>query len=47
MNQTLYVGWFVASLGGADIAYLVGFVVAAAVFWLLENASPTSVPAQP
>jgi len=46
MNQTLYVGPFVANLGGADIAYLVGFVVAAVVYWLLENASPSSVPAE-
>jgi NCS1 family nucleobase:cation symporter-1 len=44
MNQTLYVGWFVGNLGGADIAYLVGFIVAGAIYWLLEGASPTSVP---
>jgi nucleobase:cation symporter-1, NCS1 family len=44
MNQTLYVGWFVNTLGGADIAYVVGFVVAGVIYWLLEGASPSSVP---
>jgi NCS1 family nucleobase:cation symporter-1 len=43
MNQTLFVGPFVNALGGADIAYLVGFVVAAIVYWVLENRSRTSV----
>ncbi|HET9614645.1 MAG TPA: cytosine permease, partial [Candidatus Limnocylindrales bacterium] len=43
MNQTLYVGAFVNALGGADIAYLVGFVVAGIVFWVLERQSSTSV----
>jgi len=41
-----FVGWLVNSVGGADIAYLVGFVVAGVVYWLLESASPSSVPAQ-
>src|SRR5438132_5691166 len=45
MNQTLYVGPLVASLGGADIAYLVGFLVAGVAYWLLEGSSPSSVPA--
>jgi NCS1 family nucleobase:cation symporter-1 len=43
MNQTLFIGPFVNSLGGADIAYLVGFVVAGIVFWFLENRSSTAV----
>jgi cytosine/uracil/thiamine/allantoin permease len=30
-------------LGGADIAYFVGFIVAGIVYWALENRSPTSV----
>jgi NCS1 family nucleobase:cation symporter-1 len=43
MNQTLYVGPLVETLGGADIAYIVGFVVAGIVYWVLENASSSSV----
>ena len=43
MNQTLFVGPFVNALGGADVAYFVGFIVAAIVYWILENRSPTSV----
>jgi NCS1 family nucleobase:cation symporter-1 len=43
MNQTLFVGPFVDALGGADIAYFVGFIVAGIVYWILENRSPTSV----
>lgn len=45
MNQTLFIGPLVDPLGGADIAYLVGFVVAGVAYWLLERLSPTSVPA--
>src|SRR4051794_29878119 len=44
MNQTLFVGPLVSALGGADIAYLVGFVVAAIVYWALENRGSTAVP---
>ena len=44
MNQTLYVGPVANALGGADIAYLVGFVVAGAVYWVLEPRLRTSVP---
>ena len=44
MNQTLYVGPLVATLNGADIAYIVGFIVAAIAYWLLENASSSAVP---
>ena len=46
MNQTLYVGPSATALGGADIAYLVGFVVAGAVYWVLEKYTrSTAVPA--
>jgi nucleobase:cation symporter-1, NCS1 family len=43
MNQTLFIGPLVGTLGGADIAYVVGFVVAAVVYWVLENRSSTAV----
>ncbi len=43
MNQTLYVGPASTALGGADIAYLVGFVVAGALYWFLERTSSTAV----
>jgi len=44
MNQTLYVGPASTALGGADIAYLVGFVVAGALYWILEPRLRTAVP---
>ena len=37
MNQTLYVGPFAEALGGADIAYFVGFLVAGVLYWVLET----------
>ncbi len=38
MNTTFYVGWLVDDLGGADIAWLIGFVVPAVVYFaLLRN----------
>jgi NCS1 family nucleobase:cation symporter-1 len=43
MNQTLFIGPLVDSLGGADIAYVVGFVVAGIAYWFLENRSSTAV----
>ena len=47
MNQTLFTGPLVGSLGGADIAYFVGFLVAAIVYWALESYTGTSaVPAE-
>ena len=46
MNQTLYVGPLANALGGADIAYVVGFVVAGALYWVLEGRSPSSVGAE-
>jgi NCS1 family nucleobase:cation symporter-1 len=45
MNQTLYVGPLATALGGADIAYIVGFVVAGAVYWALERRASTAVAA--
>jgi NCS1 family nucleobase:cation symporter-1 len=45
MNQTLFVGPVASALGGADITYVIGFVVAGGAYWLLERSSPTSVPA--
>jgi nucleobase:cation symporter-1, NCS1 family len=44
-NQTLYVGPAANALGGADVTYVVGFVVAGILYWLLERSSRTSVPA--
>jgi len=44
MNQTLYVGPAANALGGADIAYLVGFVAAGALYWVLEPRMRTAVP---
>ncbi|HEY7936324.1 MAG TPA: cytosine permease [Candidatus Limnocylindrales bacterium] len=40
-----FVGWAADKLGGADIAYVIGFIVAAVVYWALERSSPSSVPA--
>ena len=45
MNQTLFVGPLVSTLGGADIAYVVGFIVAAILYWILENQSSSAVQA--
>jgi NCS1 family nucleobase:cation symporter-1 len=46
MNQTLYVGPASTALGGADIAYLVGFVVSGALYWVLEPRMRTAVPVE-
>ncbi|WP_310961958.1 purine-cytosine permease family protein [Nocardioides terrisoli] len=35
MNTTFYVGWWVDDLGGADIAWLIGFVVPALAYYVL------------
>jgi len=44
-NQTLYVGPAANALGGADVTYVVGFAVAAVLYWVLErSAGRTSVP---
>jgi len=45
MDATVMVGPAATALGGADIAYVIGFIVAAAVYAVLERASPSSVPA--
>ncbi len=45
MNASVIVGFMATNLGGADIAYVIGFVVAAAAYWILERSSPSSVPA--
>ncbi|MGH2466373.1 MAG: purine-cytosine permease family protein [Candidatus Limnocylindrales bacterium] len=37
MNQTLYLGPIASALGGADIAYVIGFIVAGAVYLFLER----------
>ena len=47
MNQTLYEGGAAIALNGADIAYLVGFVVAGILYWVIERSWPTSVPVTP
>jgi NCS1 family nucleobase:cation symporter-1 len=45
MNTTFYVGWWVDDLGGADIAWLIGFVVPALAYvLLLRNRSIVAVP---
>jgi len=35
MNTTFYVGWWVDNLGGADIAWIIGFVVPALTYYVL------------
>jgi NCS1 family nucleobase:cation symporter-1 len=45
MDASVFVGPIATALGGADIAYVIGFLVAGAVYWGLERSSPSSVPA--
>jgi NCS1 family nucleobase:cation symporter-1 len=45
MDATLFQGFIANNLGGADIAYVIGFIVAGIVYWALERTSPSSVPA--
>jgi NCS1 family nucleobase:cation symporter-1 len=45
MDATVFVGPVATALGGADIAYVIGFIVAGAAYWVLERTSSTSVPA--
>jgi NCS1 family nucleobase:cation symporter-1 len=45
MNATVFQGFVAVNLGGADIAYVIGFIVAGIVYWALERTSPSSVPA--
>ena len=40
ISQTYWIGWFVHDLGGADISWLVGFVVAGAIYFWLAKAWP-------
>lgn len=50
MNTTFYVGWWVDALGGADIAWLIGFVVPAVAYYLLlrdQSALPATEGSQP
>ncbi len=35
MNTSFYVGWLVDDIGGADIAWIIGFIVPALAFYLL------------
>jgi nucleobase:cation symporter-1, NCS1 family len=42
-NQSLFVGPAATALGGTDVTYIVGFVVAALVYWLLERRASTAV----
>jgi len=37
MDATIFVGPIATALGGADIAYVVGFIVAGVVYWALEK----------
>lgn len=37
MNQTLFLGPIASALGGADIAYVIGFIVAGAIYLFLER----------
>jgi NCS1 family nucleobase:cation symporter-1 len=46
MNQTLYFGPFAEALGGADIAYFVGFLVAGVLYWVLETYTGTTAVAR-
>jgi nucleobase:cation symporter-1, NCS1 family len=47
VSQTYYTGPFVKDLGGADISWLVGFVVAAGCYLLLNWLAPISASEQP
>jgi NCS1 family nucleobase:cation symporter-1 len=42
MNQTLFVGPLVDRLGGADVAYVIGFIVAGILYWVLEEYAGSS-----
>ncbi|HEY1642048.1 MAG TPA: cytosine permease [Streptosporangiaceae bacterium] len=43
LDQTLYVGPMVSVLGGADISWIVGFVVAGGAYLLVSGLAPTAV----
>jgi NCS1 family nucleobase:cation symporter-1 len=42
MNQALFVGPLVDRLGGADVAYVIGFIVAGILYWVLEEYAGSS-----
>jgi nucleobase:cation symporter-1, NCS1 family len=47
LDQTLYVGPMVKVLGGADISWIVGFVVAGGAYLIFSRlTSGTTAPAQ-
>lgn len=37
MNTTFYIGWWVDDIGGADIAWIIGFIVPAALYYLFQR----------
>ena len=45
MSTTFYTGWWVHDLGGADIAWLIGFVVPAVLYYALLRNRPLVLPA--
>jgi nucleobase:cation symporter-1, NCS1 family len=45
MDAVQFQGIIANNLNGADIAYVIGFIVAGVVYWALERWSPSSVPA--
>ncbi|HEX5288124.1 MAG TPA: cytosine permease [Streptosporangiaceae bacterium] len=40
ISQTYWIGWFVNTLGGADISWLVGFVISAGLYFWFAKAWP-------
>jgi nucleobase:cation symporter-1, NCS1 family len=42
MDATVFVGSIASALGGADIAYVAGFIVAGLVYWALEQYSKST-----
>jgi NCS1 family nucleobase:cation symporter-1 len=47
VDQALFVGPVASALGGADLGYVVSFVVAGVAFAVLERVSPTPRRAAP
>jgi NCS1 family nucleobase:cation symporter-1 len=47
LDQTLYVGPMVSVLGGADISWIVGFVVAGCGYLIASRLAPDRAPAAP
>jgi NCS1 family nucleobase:cation symporter-1 len=46
LSTDLYTGPLVAALGGADISWILGLVVPAAVYYVVMRKSPREIPAQ-